>query len=361
MHKNLPRGYNFEDKSIYVETILEQDSTSDIIWNDGSIGPKLIVSLYTKNQEPVDRPSKYNWGLINRSIHQIKPSGCIHKLNTVFNYNDIFDTSEPWANFDQDLLKTEFNHKYFSKDIDDMFLQYDLVYPSGRKIDSTIKIHSANVKLENAIFKERNLNNTFNLVSSGEKYQLNTINLNTFGLDISYNTQNLYIISDPIPLSSSVLNLHCSGATLQYNSLNTYCHNIGATYDNLPLYVGGRYNKFNDEILPLTIINTFSQPSSYETFNLFVNNRIPEINQSSLNLTIRGRKELINYYPYSSVNLFVAGEPYWRDTNNNFNLYVSGLNPTSVADVSMNLHLTNYLAANQEIDEQATLTWNGKP
>lgn len=361
LHKNLPRGYNFEEKSIYVETIVEQESNSNIIWNDGSIGPKLIVSLYTKNQEPIDRPSKYNWGLVNRSIHQIEPSACIHKLNTIFNYNDIFDLSEPWANFDQDLLKTEFNHKYFSKDIDDMFLQYDLVYPSGRPIDSKIKIHSANIKLQNAILKERNLNNTLNFVTSGEQYRINNINLTTFGLEVSYDAQNLYIISDPIPVSSSIINLHCSGANLQYNSLNTYCHNVGLLDNSLQLYVDGRYNKFDDQILPLTVINTFSQPSAHETFNLFVNNRIPELNKDSLNLIIRGRKELINYFPTNNVNLFIAGEPYWRNTQNNFNLYVSGLNPISVSDVSMNLHLTNYLAENQDINEQATLTWNGKP
>lgn len=361
LHKNLPRGYNFEEKSIYVETIVEQESISDIVWNDGSIGPKLIVSLYTKNQEPIDRPSKYNWGLINRSIHQIEPSACIHKLSTIFNYNDIFDISEPWANFDQELLKTEFNHKYFSKDIDDMFLQYDLVYPSGRPINSMLKIHSSNVKLKNAILKERDLNNTFNLISSGEQYQANTLNINTFGLEKTNNSHNLHTIASSIPTASSVINLHCSGAYLQYNSLNTYCHNIGTTYSNLPLYVGGRYNKFDDQILPLILINTFSQPSSYETFNLFVNNRIPEENKNNVNLTTIGRRQLVNYFPSNNFNLFVVGEPYWRNSQNNFNLYISGSNPISIADISMNLHLTNYLAENQAINQQATLTWNGKP
>ena len=361
IHKNIPRGYNFEEKSIYVETIVEQDSTSSIIWNDGSVGPKLIVSLYTKNQEPIDRPSKQNWGLINRTIHQIEPSGGINKLTTVFNYDDILDISESWARFDLDNLDKEFDHTYLSKDIDDMFLQYDLVYPSGSPTRSNIRIHSANVKLKNAIFKERNLNNILNFVSSGDKYQLNSINLNTFGLDVTYNAKNLYIISDPIPLASSVLNFSCSGAYVQYNSLNAYCHNIGSVYDNLPLRVNGRYNKFDDQILPLITINTFSQPSSYETFNLFVNNRIAESNKDYLNLSVIGRRQLVNYFPDASTNLFVGGEPYWRDTNNNFNLYVSGLNPISITDASINLHVTNYLAAHQDVDEQATLTWNGKP
>lgn len=361
IHKNVIRGYNFEEKSIYVDTIIEQDSASDIIWSDNSIGPKLIVSLYTKNQEPIDRPSKENWGLINRSIHQIEQSGGIHKISTTFNYNDIFDISEPWAKFDSETIYREFEHNYLSKDINDMFLQYDLVYPSGSPINSTIKIHSANVKLENTLRKEQGINNQFNLVASGEKYQFNSINLNTFGLEYAISPLNLYATSIATPIASSVLNLNCSGAYFLYNSLNTYCHNVGSINNNLPLYVGGRYNKFDDQILPLINFNTFTQPSTQETFNLFVNNRKPELNNEDINLYIRGRTQLINYFPSGMVNMFVAGEPYVINTNNNFNLYVDGSNPNIVLESAMNLYLTNYLAVNQEIDQQATLTWNGKP
>jgi len=133
--KDLPREYKFADRALVVETVLDHVSSGDIKWYDGNIGPKLIVSLYTKNQDPYwDAP---NWGLINRDIHYLEPSSCLMRVDSKFTYNSICDETEQWALFPTSRMTTEFKEKYFSQDVDDMFLQYDLVYPSGRSFEST--------------------------------------------------------------------------------------------------------------------------------------------------------------------------------------------------------------------------------
>jgi hypothetical protein len=68
--KTLPRGYKFNEEAICVDTIIEHETNNSTIWPNGKIGPKLIVSLYAKTQDSVDRPSK-SFGLINRSTHYL--------------------------------------------------------------------------------------------------------------------------------------------------------------------------------------------------------------------------------------------------------------------------------------------------
>ena len=165
--KDLPRGYKFADRAFVVETILEHETQDLISWPDGNLGPKLIVSLYTKNQEPVSYPTE-NWGLINRDIHYLKPSGCWRRIDSTFTYDNFFDESEAWALFPQERRLTEFNKKYYSQDVNDMFLQYDLVYPSGSAFDSRINIHSAHVRLEDAFVSPTQMSGEVPLTVSGE-------------------------------------------------------------------------------------------------------------------------------------------------------------------------------------------------
>ena len=91
-------------------------------------------------------------GLINRHIHQLLPSGCVHKISSTFDYENLIDESEPWALFNRDkehIIK-EFDHKYYSTEIDDMFLQYDLVYPSGSAFESSVS-HAAQIRLKDCL------------------------------------------------------------------------------------------------------------------------------------------------------------------------------------------------------------------
>ena len=106
--------------------------------------------MYTKNKEPYWVTDQPNWGLINRSFHYLEPSSCMMRLDSKFDYNSLIDESEKWSIFPQETRLTELTEKYFSKDIDDMFLQYDLVYPSGPAFSSRIDIHSAHIRMDDA-------------------------------------------------------------------------------------------------------------------------------------------------------------------------------------------------------------------
>jgi hypothetical protein len=131
----------------------------DITWNDGNIGPKLIVSLYTPHKNNSSKPYK-NPGLINRFTHYLKPSGCIHKISSMFDFSSLYnEDSEEWNEFDQTLNSSELKEKFFFNDVQNMFLQYDIIYPSGLPYDSTINILGTNVILTEALHQARVINN----------------------------------------------------------------------------------------------------------------------------------------------------------------------------------------------------------
>lgn len=170
--KNLPYGYNFAENALFVETIIDHKSDShNIEWEDGNIGPKLIVSLYTKSKEakhPTVEPfTEPNWGLINRSIHYLPPSSCLTRLDSKFTYGDYCHEGEEWALYPNFTAITEFTEKYFSTHVDDMFLQYDLVYPSGPAFDSRVDIHSCHVRTEDAFVYPLSNSGDFLLTTSG--------------------------------------------------------------------------------------------------------------------------------------------------------------------------------------------------
>lgn len=358
--KTIPRGYDFEERSIAIDTIVEHDTFNTINWTDGKVGPKLIVSLYTRTKDPLNRPDKINWGLVNRSSHYLKPSGCFQKLKSTFNYNDYVDQSEPWSVFDSETSRSELNHKYFSNDIDDMFLQYDLAYPSGSSFSSSIKIHSANVRLENALIKATDLDNNLNLSVSGDKMVGKIMNLTTFGLEFSNNSINFYGLTEPPPIADSSLNIHCSGAVLAYNTLRMYSHNIGVINDNLPIYVGGRSDKYGDGILPLLSYNTMSMPASSGSMVLFVNNRVLEPSSGKVNLFSVSALPPVNRVPFERVNLFINGEPVPIASTGSFSLFIDGKSIVSDINSSVNLHLRSYPTYNREFTKDIVIDWNGK-
>ena len=236
--KSLPIGYDFKEKAMVVETILEHRCSGDIKWpecqpttfhvcdehrhahEDHYEGPRLIVSLYTKKKEPYWVPNENNWGLVNRAIHYVQQSSGIVRFDSKFNYSNLLDESEKWALFPSEPRLTEFTEKYYSQDVDDMFLQYDLVYPSGGQFESKIDVHTAHVRMDDAFVKCTPDSGIFNLVSSGglmtdvRNFKLFTqglqpadsgiLNLNTFG---------------PVLLPSSGFELNISGGLRQDGSL----------------------------------------------------------------------------------------------------------------------------------------------
>lgn len=359
--KTLPRDYSFAERAMVVDTIIEHNTDNNIIWPDGSIGPKLIVSLYSKNQEPVDRPSKKNWGLINRSIHYIPPSGCYEKISSTFNYNDLIDISEPWALFDLDNIRSEFDHKYYSTDINDMFLQYDLVYPSGSPFQSTIKIHSANVRLENALAYWADNNNNLNLYSSGESISYNNLNLNIFGLDTIYvSNLNLHTTGSSWPVTQTYINLYTYGSLgVPNSSFNLFVKNSGIISELGPdLYISGGYPR-DEQSLPLVMIDNTNDQIRYNSLPLIVKNIGTEIYNDILPLITSNGFSNIEWMKYSDVNLVVFNDEFLvYNLNNNLNLYTNtDLGYTSL-DQTFNLFTINYLAFNQQINQQSSISWN---
>jgi len=213
--KSVPRGYKFSERALVVETVLEHRTTNDIVWTNGSKGPKLVVSLYTKNKDHRFDPNKTNWGLINRVSHYLKPSGCVHKIYTNFDYDSLFDTSEAWASFSDNKERklSEFNHRYYSEDINDMFLQYDVVYPSGGKYDSSIDIHSAHVTTDDAYVSAYPTSGLMTLTMSGVQQRqdgfVRLFNVSHSGI---VNSVNLHSYSQPPVSGSGLMSLYASGS-----------------------------------------------------------------------------------------------------------------------------------------------------
>lgn len=237
--KALPRGYKFSDKALVVETVLEHETNDQIVWPEGQIGPKLIVSLYTKRQEPYWVTEENNWGLINRSIHYIEPSSCFMRVDSTFTYDSLVDESEQWALFPREPRLKEFGEKYFSQDVNDMFLQYDLVYPSGSAFKSRINVHSAHVRLEDAYVLATQNNGALNASTSGGYPVQEYVNLMLEARQFaSGDVFNLYTIG-PLKIEDSGMPLYTSGTLIAPAFLQTYIEGKSGIFENINLYTSG--------------------------------------------------------------------------------------------------------------------------
>lgn len=372
INKNIPRGYNFAEDALVVDTILEHDTNDNILWEDGNIGPRFIVSLYTTNKDPSTYEAN-NYGLINRQIHYLEPSGCWRKITTQFDANSFFDeTTEPWSNFPSEKRLTEFNHKYFSKDIENMFVQYDLVYPSGSAFESTIKIHSVNVGLKDALVQSREMNDSMNLHVSGQKIWREYVNLvmpNTY--DVVASGLDLYVSGVKYEASGN-MDLYVSGAMVESDSLILHSLTIGrvdnignndslfGSYDpsyGMSLYVSGQY--FDDQSLPLYLENKIEDQSASGILSLVAFSRLPKysINDSIVFHTY-GTSVFKDFVPDEYMNLFVAVDTVPESTYQNVNLYVNSYNP-NIFDTndSLPLFVVNYRPIEKEANQSEYVDW----
>lgn len=229
--KSLPRGYKFTEDALVVDTILEHQTDQQIRWSDGHTGPKMIVSLYTKNKDPYWTPDEPNWGLINRDIHYLPASSCMTKIKSVFDYDSLTDTSESWALFPNEPRITDFKEKFFSDDVDDMFLQYDLVYPSGPAFESRINIHTAHIRMEQAYVTPVDNSGTLNLTASGNPSPVSGI-LNLYtnnATTVSGDIFNLYTVG-PLLVQESGFPLFASGLLLATGTLPMFTEGHQSTY-----------------------------------------------------------------------------------------------------------------------------------
>lgn len=372
INKNLPRGYNFEEDAFVVETILEHNIDQYLTWDNDLIGPKLLVSLYTPNKEPISYPTT-NYGLINRHIHYLEPSGCWRKISTKFDFNDLIDVSEPWSSFNKDQYITEFNHKYFSKDIDDMFLQYDLIFPSGKAFESFIKIHSVTVRLNNALVTSSGTNNNLNISVSGEYIWRDSLNLSVPNVNgLSEFGINLCTSGKLIDIESGVMNLQCSGSISSSGFLPIHSITIGSINNENNNFFGsfGSYNPtfgcnlytsgqlFREEDFPLFLKNNILDQSSSGVISLVCFTSLPQYTINDIvNLRIRGRNIPVNTIPNSSMNLYTVS-PLSVKIDTNFNLFISSFDP-KIIDTNISLFIVNRPLVGVESGSDI-ISWNSK-
>ena len=359
--KNLPRGYSFSERALVVETVIEHVTNNDITWDDGTIGPKLIVSLYTKNQDPAHYSAE-NFGLINRAIHNLEPSGCIHRIDSTFDYDSFTDTSEPWAVYPTDRMLTEMDSKYTDKDIDKMFLQYDLVYPSGPAFESRLDIHSAHIRLEHSFVKASGLDNLLSgsgtiLHTSGELRPRESMNLHflgSSGIDNLWGTVGtsgmfLHTVYSPTGINSQMnlsvsgrsassdglmnlhlssisgissnLNMYVSGEPRAFSSINAYLHNtFELSSGNLPMTVYTPVQSGTRSHMPLSVFSLANQKAKVSgSMSLHADGSEALLNRlisGNMNLTLFGPKK-----PSSNMNLFLANIPVAQTGSGNVNFH----------------------------------------
>lgn len=368
--KTLPRGYSFMDEAFAVDTIINYETHNDILWSDGNVGPKLIVSLYTPNKEPKSYPTT-NYGLINRYTHYLKPSGCYEIITSKFDFNSLIDESEPWAKFNKDQYLNEFNHKYFSKDVDDMFLQYDLVFPSGKPFESILKIYGVNVRLEDALVTPSSIYNNLNISVSGEQVTRSSVNLSMPNIIIpSSDYINLYANANISGVSIENINLLCSGAyfasgymplhSITVGSLTSSEQTFGLFGSNpnfgLNLYTSGQL--FREEDLSLFTKNNLIDQSASGTISLVSFNRLDQdTNTANLNLRIRAVAASINRIPNATTSLYLKG-PENTPINSTFNLYISSFDPKNIT-TSLSLFTVNLPTLDIELGNQVVY-WDNK-
>lgn len=350
--KNLPRGYNFTKDAIAVDTILEYHSDNDIIWPNSNLGPKLIVSLYT---DTYDNPSisGSNLGLVGRNIHYLEPSSCFIKLTSSLNYDSITNQDdEPWSNFTSSQNHTEIDTKYYSTDINNLFLQYDLAYPSGSSFESTIKLHSCHVRLDNALVKSRNYVDDLNLFSSGKLYQYDMLSMFTYSYVTLASGLNL-IASGQEPIFAEI-NLYTSGEYLVNNQCNLYTTAWNTTNKDLDLYISGKTSLYNEEILNLY---TLLPSRSYnDILNITISSE--PIGYKNKTLELRCFCEPYGFLGTgidSSHTLFITGSPKPLQTfgeNAGFNLFV-GSYPKNISN-----DLTLYISTKLTLPGQQYAKWN---
>jgi hypothetical protein len=387
--KDLPRGYKFADRALVVESVIDHKSSGNLVWQDGNIGPKLIVSLYTKKKEPYWIPDEKNWGLINRAIHYLEPSSCIMRLDSTFNYNSLIDDTEQWALFPSETRLTELTEKYYSQDIDDMFLQYDIVYPSGSPFTSRLNLHSAHIRLEDAYVEGVNTNDQLNLFSNGgyvlqEKLNLilenyppsssgsmnlfatGPIQIKESGLILFMDSWNfasgqslsLFTIG-PSQVSNSGLSLFVDGSgEYTYSSVNLFAFAHGVATSRSGDYYGlslstynidSPYNIPGNDFLNLSLFaNSGDVLGIQNNIPLFVLNDIEidsNANSGVLNLSAIGSAVLDNRYPSNSINLLV----YNNLIKQQLNLTLYGDTSVTATTGSLNMFAANNLTSGGEV------------
>jgi hypothetical protein len=258
--KNIPRGYKFSEDAFVVESVIQHTYSGALLeWDAGTcleeVGPKLIVSLYTKSKESYwGDPNPY--GLVNRKIHYIEPSSCIMRLDSTFSYEDICEEKEDWAIFDNEPLLDEFGEKYFTDDINQMFVQYDLVYPKSSDFRSRLELHSSHIRMVDANIRPLPNSGTMNLTASGAFVDSETLPLFAKHELITVNESLQLLIGTPLYFSSG-MSLYTSGNFVADGYMNLYMNELESS-GSMSLYTLGAVGDPASGSMNLAMPNTLA-------------------------------------------------------------------------------------------------------
>ena len=350
IQKNFPRGYKFSDSAFVVDTVIQSTIDQDVNWNDGNTGPKLIVSLYAPQKDPTQFEAK-NYGLVNRHYHYLPPNGCWRKISSKFNYSDWVDKSEPWAEFNSATSSTEFEHKFYSDDIEKMFIQYDIAYPSGNAFNSTVKLHSVNLNLENVLASGDIVTSSgFALFASGEPVSANVLELFVDGhasiSGASPSGLTLYSSGAAIPAVSGASPSGLLMSVLAYNPATVGRASGVFSGSGLSLFASGDGTiGFNPDLVisegMFGVVNTDFNP----VVNLFVNGKTTKDSTGQLALSVSNDSVIPSFS--GELPLFNYGVPPADpiEQNQNFTIFVHGV-PTDVRQLNNNmpLHVSTSIA-----------------
>ena len=362
--KNLPRGYGFRDGGISVQTTLEYESSGNVIWNDKKLGPKLIVSLYTPSQNHPFKPNQ-DFGLVTRQTHYLEPSGCIRTIETVFNQNSIFDYSEGWSSFESEAIAREFNDRYLNTDINSMFLQYDIVYPSGQPFKSKVKIHNANIKCQ-ALVVGSGKNTTMNMYSMSKKYSFDTITLFNSGINfVPFSGVTLYTSGSKWPRHDANVDFYTSGSTWS-DSVNLFT----SAFATIDVFSGPQlFGSFDSAPRPLTFyvsgapMREISMPlyANGETDILFESLSLTSFTditpESQIPLYIRGLQLVDNRYISGSMPLFTNSPYVYQSGNASMNLVTAAIQENLLTQ-TCSLYTINYLTYESADPVMASIRWD---
>jgi len=380
--KTLPRGYSFKEDAIVVDSIIEHNSSGSITWENGKLGPKLIVSLYTKRRDPYWTPTEDNWGLINRSIHHLSSGMCFERIESRFDFDNFVDTTESWALFPKSKRVSEFSQKYYSEDIDKMFLQYDLVYPSGSEFTSRINLHSSHIRLVDAFVKPTEINDNFKLAVSGDKRSLASLDLSM--LPTVTQIDNLVSGASGLPLFTkhvpsgltSNITLFVSGALYSVDTLPLILPTVYPSSGSFNLYASGQYRPeakmnlvaYNEQSwidspysLPLsTFGSSENSVGMFSEFNLFAlgdnTSRTAGAGTGTMNVYTKGGPALVNHFPEAAMNLFIDS-PKIANEKMPLTLYGDGRISEDSSSNQINLFTANYsTVAGKGLE---SFFWNG--
>ena len=200
------------------------------------------------------------------------------RLDTTFTYDDICDETEEWAIFPEEPRLKDFSERYFSDDINDMFVQYDLVYPSGPPFESRLELHSSHVRMAEANTNVRSYDilpsapSGFSLNVSGAFPSSASINLNIGAFPRETNDTLPFTIQVPFPYdiftsAPSGFSININGAFVTDGVLPLFIPPQSGS-QILSLTISGEIpSSLSDSMFKLSLPKTFARHDSSDDSN----------------------------------------------------------------------------------------------